>query len=107
MNESAPKPGSHVSLDDRIAAAVAESLNDLGVAKAPTPPFVNYRDLAKHHAKCASELATYADADNARGTFATEDIALATAHALVSIACSHVSPPARHQRTPEPRVVRL
>lgn len=107
MTAATPKPGPHVSLDDRIAHAVAEALKGLGVAHTPTPPFTNYRDLARHHAKCASELATYADENNARGTFATEDIALATAHALVSIACSHVSPPARHRLAPEPRGVRL
>lgn len=60
----------------------------------------SFRDLAKHHARAAAELATDADEELARGGAVDHLIDLAQTHALTSIACAQVAPVARQRLMP-------
>ncbi len=84
MIESAPKPGPHLH---------------------PAAPTVvldrpSFRDLAKQHARAASELAFAADEAQSLGLPWESLVDLAQAHADAALACSAVAPVARQRLTP-------
>lgn len=88
MIESAPKPGPHLSTLPSVI------LSD------PDPVRASFRELAKTHARAASELALGADEAQATNQ-PWENLAdLAQVHALASLACSAVAPVARQRLTP-------
>jgi len=85
MTTTTPKPGPHLHTPTTTAEA------------APDPQRPIFRELAKRHAATASDYMDAAANTDAKRDPARFDnlIALAMTAAEVSIACSHISPPAR------------
>lgn len=91
---TSPKPGPSGlhSIILKSAAAMPPS---------PRPADPGFRELAKHHARAAAELATDADNAHPQGMTDWADLLdLAQAHAAASLACSSVAPVARRRLDP-------
>lgn len=87
MTQDAPKPGPH--------------LHSIVLKSPGVPARPSFRDLAKHHARAAAELATDADEELAlRGVLPEALVDLAQTHALAALACSAVAPVARQRLMP-------
>lgn len=83
MSETKPKPGPHLHARTTTAAEAA-----------PDPQRPMFRDLAKRHAAAASDYLTEAG-HLIPGDARDELLQLADVAAQVSLACSHIAPPAR------------
>lgn len=59
---------------------------------------LSYRELAKRHARAASDCAFKAANSRSGSTEAADLTDMAQVHALVSLACSSVAPPIRRER---------